>query len=194
MGKMSKFLNLIGLEETDGSVGNAPSYYEDEFQEGMENNMNYNNDDAYFAQEENRRYQSKRNDNIRPFVGNDDVRGGYSGSSDSYYGSEPDTSRVRVLIYKPTSYDDTQSIVDNLRDQRPIIVNLDELETDVAQRILDFVSGAVYALSGSIRKAAKNIFVVAPYNIDVTTNAADSVHRQHQDEFNFRYFENDGLV
>ncbi len=44
----------------------------------------------------------------------------------------------------------------------------------------DFVSGAVYALNGNIRKAARNIFVVAPYNVDVSTNAAESV-----DDFGF---------
>jgi len=93
----------------------------------------------------------------------------------------PDDSKVRVLIYKPVSTEDSQSIIDNLKDKRPIIVNLDELDADVAQRILDFMSGAVYALSGTLRKAARNIFVVAPFNVDVST-AADEF--EYNTEYN----------
>lgn len=82
----------------------------------------------------------------------------------------PDPGKVKVLIYKPSSYEDTQGIIDNLKQKKSIVINLDELEVDVAQRILDFISGAVYALSGNIRKAARNIFVIAPHNVDVLTN------------------------
>ena len=96
----------------------------------------------------------------------------------------PDTSKVRLLIYKPLSYEDTQNIIDNLKEKKSIVVNLDELDVDVAQRILDFISGAVYALNGNIRKAARNIFVVAPFNVDVTTSGAQAV----SEEDNFKYF------
>lgn len=99
----------------------------------------------------------------------------------------PATSKVRMLIYKPVSYDDSQVIIDNLKDKKSLIVNLDELDTDVAQRILDFISGAVYALSGNIKKAARNIFVVAPYNVDVDTNMTDGMSRE--DDFDYNYFD-----
>lgn len=85
-----------------------------------------------------------------------------------------ESAKVKVLIYKPISYEDTQNIIDNLKEKKSIVVNLDDLEIDVAQRILDFISGAVYALNGSIRKAARNIFVIAPFNVDVSSNSADS--------------------
>lgn len=91
-----------------------------------------------------------------------------------------DPSKVRVLIYKPLSYEDTQNIIDNLKEKKSIVVNLDDLEIDVAQRILDFISGAVYALNGSIRKAARNIFVIAPFNVDVSSNS-----NEMQDEYSF---------
>ena len=91
-----------------------------------------------------------------------------------------DPSKVRVLIYKPLSYEDTQNIIDNLKEKKSIVVNLDDLEIDVAQRILDFISGAVYALNGSIRKAARNIFVIAPFNVDVSSNSNEMA-----DEYSF---------
>lgn len=101
-----------------------------------------------------------------------------AGSKISSIPSDP--SKVRVLIYKPLSYEDTQNIIDNLKEKKSIVVNLDDLEIDVAQRILDFISGAVYALNGSIRKAARNIFVIAPFNVDVSSNSND-----FQDEYSF---------
>ncbi len=157
-----KLLTFIGLEETDP---NDEEYYDD--QDDLQEDMMSFPEDEYVPVEE------------KPFnKKNKGATGKISGI--------PDTSKVRVLIYKPVSYEDTQSIIDNLKDRRPIIVNLDELDTDVAQRILDFISGAVYALSGNIRKAARNIFVVAPYNVDVSTNMADTMTAE---SFDYNYLE-----
>ena len=79
-------------------------------------------------------------------------------------------TQMKMIIFRPTSYDETQSVIDSLKARKPIIVNLDEIDVAVAQRILDFISGAVYALGGDIKKAARNIFVVAPSNVQVTSN------------------------
>ncbi len=81
-------------------------------------------------------------------------------------------TQMKMIIFRPTSYDETQSVIDSLKARKPIIVNLDEIDVAVAQRILDFISGAVYALGGDIKKAARNIFVVAPSNVEVTSNVA----------------------
>ena len=77
---------------------------------------------------------------------------------------------VKVVVYQALTYDDTQNIVDNLKNRKPIIVNLDSLEQDLAQRVLDFMSGAVYALDGTIQKVSKSIFVLVPSNIDIVGN------------------------
>lgn len=62
------------------------------------------------------------------------------------------TSYAKVVIYQPLSFDDTQNIIDNLKNRKPIVVNLDSLDADLAQRVLDFMSGAVYSLDGTIQK------------------------------------------
>lgn len=161
MGKMGdKLLSFIGLEPTDEEVDDRYYDEQDDLQDDM---MGFPEDDFVPPVEEKK---NKKRGETAKVVG------------------IPDTSKVRVLIYKPVSYEDTQSIIDHLKEKKPIIVNLDELDTDVAQRILDFVSGAVYALNGNIRKAARNIFVVAPYNVDVSTNTAEAA-----DEFGFSYLE-----
>jgi len=86
--------------------------------------------------------------------------------------TRPETSsQMSMVIFCPTNYEQTQTLIDNLKEKKPIIVNLDELDVAVAQRILDFISGAVYALGGDVKKVARNIFVVAPYNVAIATNA-----------------------
>lgn len=77
---------------------------------------------------------------------------------------------VKVVVYQALTYEDTQNIIDNLKSRKPIIVNLDSLEQDLAQRVLDFLSGSVYALDGTIQKVSRSIFVLVPSNIDIIGN------------------------
>ena len=82
----------------------------------------------------------------------------------------PTTGRMRMLVFQPNSYEEAESIIDNLKARKPVIMNLDELDVELGQRILDFVGGAVYSLNGDIKKVARSIFVVAPSNVDVSQN------------------------
>jgi FtsZ-interacting cell division protein YlmF len=84
-------------------------------------------------------------------------------------------SKMKMIVYQPMTYDDTQNIIDNLKNRKPIIVNLESLETDIAQRILDFMSGAVYSLDGNIHKISKGIFILAPANVDISGNLPDEL-------------------
>lgn len=81
---------------------------------------------------------------------------------------------MKMIVYHPISYEDTQNIIDNLKSRKPVIVNMEELEIDCAQRILDFMAGAIYALNGSIYKISRGIFVVAPTNYDIIGNDESS--------------------
>ncbi|MCM8899683.1 cell division protein SepF [Caldicoprobacter algeriensis] len=85
------------------------------------------------------------------------------------------SSYVKVVIYQPTSFEDTQIIINNLKNRKPIVVNLEALDTALAQRVLDFISGAVYALDGTIQKVSRGIFVLAPSNIDIVGNIPEEL-------------------
>lgn len=85
----------------------------------------------------------------------------------------PNVNAMKMIVYHPVSYEDAQNIIDNLKARKPVIVNMEELEVSGAQRILDFLSGAVYALNGTICKISRGIFVVAPNNYDVVGNGDD---------------------
>ena len=73
-----------------------------------------------------------------------------------------------VVVYDPKTPEDVQRLIDYLKRREPAIINLDGTVPDVAQRILDFVSGAIYALSGSIHRVASNIFLLSPEGVEIT--------------------------
>lgn len=80
----------------------------------------------------------------------------------------PGIQNVRVVISQPNSYDQASEICEHLKEKKSIIVNLEYVNKDVARRIIDFMSGAVYALDGNIQKISNSIFLIAPYNYEIT--------------------------
>lgn len=81
---------------------------------------------------------------------------------------------MQMMLLQPQSFEDTQMVIDNLRDGRSVIVNLENMNQATAQRVLDFISGAIYALDGDMRKVSKGIFLCAPNGIDISGNVASS--------------------
>ena len=75
---------------------------------------------------------------------------------------------LEVSIMKPTRFDDSQDICDMLIDERATVVNLEGIDLALAQRIMDFISGAVYALNGKIHQISGLIFIVSPENVDIS--------------------------
>ena len=75
---------------------------------------------------------------------------------------------LEVSIMKPTRFDDSQDICDMLVDERATVVNLEGIDLALAQRIMDFISGAVYALNGKIHQISGLIFIVSPENVDIS--------------------------
>lgn len=81
--------------------------------------------------------------------------------------------QMNVVIYEPTEFEETPHIIDNLKNRRPVIVNLEKLDQELAKKIFDFISGAIYALDGQIQKVSKSIFILAPNNIDISGNFSE---------------------
>lgn len=73
-----------------------------------------------------------------------------------------------VLVYEPSNCNDVQILIDHLKRKEPAIINLDGLDSTTAQRILDFTSGAIYALNGSVLRISGNIFLFSPEGVGVT--------------------------
>jgi cell division inhibitor SepF len=75
---------------------------------------------------------------------------------------------MEVCVIKPSSMEDTREIADTLIENSTVILNLEGLDMELAQRIIDFTSGACYSLGGSLQKVSSYIFVLGPYNVDIT--------------------------
>jgi cell division inhibitor SepF len=74
---------------------------------------------------------------------------------------------IRLILCEPRHYSDAQDIADNLRHRRPVVVNLQRVDKEQAKRIVDFLSGTVYALNGDIQKVGDYIFVCTPDHVDI---------------------------
>jgi cell division inhibitor SepF len=83
---------------------------------------------------------------------------------------------VRVVLNEPRSYEETQDIADHLRSRRPVIVNLQRVRADQALRIVDFLSGTVYALNGTITKIGPNIFLCTPDTVDIQGSITEMIN------------------
>ncbi len=88
----------------------------------------------------------------------------------STYSGKQYTNPLKMVVIEPQACEDSPRLVDSLKAKKPVIINLENLETDVARKIFDFLSGATYALGGNVQKVANNIFVFAPDNVDVSYN------------------------
>ncbi|MBR2240334.1 MAG: cell division protein SepF [Clostridia bacterium] len=84
----------------------------------------------------------------------------------------PQMQQIKMVISQPTSFEQSESICDLLKEKKSVIVNLDYVNKDVARRIIDVISGAVHALDGHIQKVSNSIFLIAPYNYDITNEMA----------------------
>lgn len=87
---------------------------------------------------------------------------------------------IRMVLFEPRSYEETQEIADHLRSRRPVIVNLQRLSSDSARRVVDFLSGCVYALNGDIKKIGASIFLCTPENIDIQGAITEAIQTEEQ--------------
>lgn len=74
---------------------------------------------------------------------------------------------MQIVLVAPKEYKDASKIADLLRDMKFVVLNLADTERDVARRLLDFISGVIYTEDGHIMKVATNVYVVAPYFVDL---------------------------
>ena len=83
-----------------------------------------------------------------------------------FHGKEEEGESVKVI--RPQTFNEAQIVADFLKEGKTIVVNLEGIEIGQAQRIIDFTSGACYSLGGTLQKVSSYIFVLGPYNVDIT--------------------------
>lgn len=76
-------------------------------------------------------------------------------------------SNMKITVHEPLSYEEAPAIIDDLKLRKAIVVNFEQLDTIVKRQIFDFINGGLYAVEGKIQKVTKDIFILAPYNIEI---------------------------
>lgn len=84
-------------------------------------------------------------------------------------------SQIKVVLSEPRSYDETQDIADHIVNRRSVVINLQRVDYEQAKRIVDFLSGTVYAVSGDIQKLGPHTFLCTPDNVEITGSITQMV-------------------
>ena len=93
-----------------------------------------------------------------------------SGFSGQIVGSSSVSSmsnKQEVVLFRPNSFNDTSKAADDLRSRKAVIVNMENVDKAMARRVVDFLSGCVYALDGDVKKIAQSAYLFCPHNMDI---------------------------
>ena len=77
------------------------------------------------------------------------------------------SNKQEVVLFRPSSFNDTSKAADDLRDRKAVIVNMENVDKAMARRVVDFLSGCVYALDGDVKKIAQSAYLFCPHNMDI---------------------------
>ena len=95
-----------------------------------------------------------------------------NGVGNEYYNIKPEEAinedgTSKMILLEPRAYSESQQIADHLRKWNTVVVNLKRVTSDQAKRIVDFLSGTIYAMGGDIQKIGGGIFLCTPKNVNV---------------------------
>jgi len=90
-----------------------------------------------------------------------------------YYSGEKNDSENKMILLEPRAYSESQQIADYLKSRSAVVVNLKRVTPDQAKRIVDFLSGTLYAIGGDLQKLGGGIFLCTPKNINVEGKITD---------------------
>ncbi|MEY8393616.1 cell division protein SepF [Lachnospiraceae bacterium 45-P1] len=85
----------------------------------------------------------------------------------------PMRRNMEVSLIKPTSLDNAKEICDYLLDGKAVVLNMEGIHTETAQRIIDFTSGATYSMDGNLQKISNYIFIATPQSVELSGDFQD---------------------
>ncbi|NLM09559.1 MAG: cell division protein SepF [Clostridiaceae bacterium] len=125
-------------------------------------------EDDYYDDEEDV-YEAERNENRKPVYGK---------KNNGKVLNLNSNTNTKVVIVSPKNINDAKDICDHLRANRSIVMNVEDVEIQTAQRIVDFLSGAVYSLDGNIQKVSSGIFLATPNSVDILGDVREELQEQ----------------
>lgn len=148
MGVMDKFINIMKLNDDDDDFYDD-DYYDDEPVEEKPKKITPAKDN--FDSEDEKNTAKKVTPKITPMRQTKKTGNG-----------------MEVCVIKPTSIEDAREITETLLANRTVVLNLEGLDVDIAQRIIDFTSGSCFAISGNLQKISHYIFIITPAIVDIS--------------------------
>ena len=98
-------------------------------------------------------------------------RGASRSPQPSYSAPAQEKQKMKLKFVHPEQFDEAAEIADSLRAHQAVLMNLEMTETDTARRLLDFLSGAAYALGGRVMRVSAQAYIIAPTNVDLVGDA-----------------------
>lgn len=87
-------------------------------------------------------------------------------------------NNLKVVVLSPQNILEARELCDHLKSNKPVIMNVEGVDTPLAQRMVDFLSGAVYCLDGDIQKISSGIFLATPASIEITGDLKDEMRNK----------------
>lgn len=120
-----------------------------------------------------------------------------TGNGNEYYDIKAEDATnedggAKMILLEPRAYSEAQQIADHLKKRNTVVVNLKRVTTDQAKRIMDFLSGTIYAIKGNIQKIGSGIFLCTPNNINVQGKISDDTEKdkdtdKEEDNINYEW-------
>ena len=134
-------------------------------------------------------------DRIKTFIGDDKENAIEEISTDEYYKDslkQVGGSGNKMILLEPRAFSEAQTIADYLKSRNTVVVNLKRVTPEVAKRIVDFLSGSVYAIGGGLQKLGNGIFLCTPNNVNVEGNISGEekpkskkIEKEEESEFDW---------
>lgn len=162
MAFLDKFLNIMRLNpDDDDDFYNEDYDYDDDYEDEpvrkpktsfRKEKKEEEPEDDYTSESTFRDHQTKTTPKVTPIR---PVR-------------KPTASGMEVCVIKPTSVEDAREITETLLNNRTVVLNVEGLDVEIAQRIIDFTSGSCFAISGNLQKISNYIFIITPASVDIS--------------------------
>ena len=148
MGVVDKLLNVMKLSDMEDEYDGEDYYDDDEPVENIKKAPVIHREDTY----EDEKPAKKVSQKVTPIRSVKRAPG----------------PGMEVCVIKPTSVDDAREITETLLNNQAVVLNLENLDVEIAQRIIDFASGSTYAISGNLQKISNYIFIITPACVDIS--------------------------
>jgi len=131
-------------------------------------------------------------DKLRGFFGGDEpqeVSGeeGYYSTTREEFHEQNGMAGSKMMLLEPRAYSESQQIADHLKKKNTVVVNMKRVTPDQAKRIIDFLSGTVYAIGGDLQKIGGGIFLCTPKNVDVEGAISDDDKSKDKDDIDLEW-------